>query len=159
MEGQEDKLFKNNKPEWFCESSNLSLEDQEWIWNNIPKETNDNVNVSGNGNDNGACKTGPKLLSFLDKKIVIDQLKDCNIKTPPKETARLLETLFQDCPSKIGHWLYIAQRWPPRTVNSVIGRMIKEQESGEQSIQNPAAYFTYLIKFRKKRKKYAKGEE
>ena len=57
-----EKIFadkKNNsdkKPEWYCESSELSLNDQKWIWDNIPakpqvfqqipKKKDDKVKVS-----------------------------------------------------------------------------------------------------------------
>lgn len=34
----DEKKNPDRKPEWYCESSELSLEDQKWIWDNIPSE-------------------------------------------------------------------------------------------------------------------------
>ena len=87
------------------------------------------------------------------KRDVIEKLKLFNYETDPIEIASALQTLFVDYPSdKEGHWLYTAQHWNPRAINRVIDRMIKLHSSGRTTIQNPAGYFTRLIKFRKQRR-------
>jgi hypothetical protein len=110
--------------------------------------------LSVNGSVNGTRKdVGNKKLS-LSKPDAILELKECTYKTAPKQIKYLLEQLFIDCESEEGHWLFIAQKYTPKTINSVVNEMTKRHRRGEITIKNPAAYFTYLIKFRKKRKKF-----
>ena len=147
----------DKKPEWLCESPELSLEDQKWILNNvhygIKEEKRKEVNNNVNGNVNGIYKRGVNFELNKDKHQIITELKQCNYRTPPKKIASLLEELFIDClDTTKGHWLFIAQHWPPKAINGVIKTMIKQHQGGEKTIKNVAAYFTYLIKFRKKRK-------
>lgn len=152
--------FKKEKPEWLSRCSNLSLDDQKWIWDNVTSEEElvqeinlyrkENTNVSGNVNS--SCKRIVNLDLTENKYNAISKLKACNYLTPPIETSKLLEILFIDSNSKSGHWLYIAQNYTPRTINRVIAKLIKLDKFGWQTINNPARYFTYLIKHRKKRK-------
>ncbi len=111
----------------------------------------DNENVSVNGNVSATYKRRVNFELTQSKLQSISRLKEFTFQTPKKEVAKQLEILFQDYPSKSSHWPYIAQTYTPRTINRVIHRMIKIHTSG-QSILNPSAYFTEIIKYRKKRK-------
>lgn len=153
-----EKLY----PNWYSRDSSLSYDEQKWIWENVPlpqdeeknlysKANEDNVSLSGNVS--GTCKLKVNEELFLDKKDVILQLKQCTYKTPPKEIATLLEKLFDNWISKEGHWLYIAQNWPPRAIARVITQIVKQHERGDETVKTPPAYFTHLIHFRKRRKK------
>lgn len=112
--------------------------------------TNKDVNVKWSVND--TYKRHINLELTENKQKVIAELKTFTYKTPPIRISQLLQTLFAEYNSKDGHWLYIAQNWNPRAINRVIKRMIGLHISGRTTIQNPAAYFTYLIKKRKKRR-------
>lgn len=143
--------FTNTK-----ESQNdlFSEEDKEYIDKVLFSEKkntntkNDNVIVNGNN----TYKHGVDLKSTKSKLEVISKLKKCNYKSPPIEISNLLEELFSSHNTKKGHWLYIAQNYSPRTINRIIDRIIKVHKRGEETIKNPAAFFTFLIKFRKKKK-------
>lgn len=126
------------------------------ISNVITKGFNESVSVKGSGN--GTYKRSVKSKLTESKREAITKLQKCGYKTPPREVASLLAELFIDFESKENHWLYIAQNWPPRAINRVIYQMNKQHRTGEQTIKNPAAYFTHLIKFRKKRKNRRKGK-
>lgn len=114
------------------------------------KEGRANEDIFVNGND--TYKSSVNFELTKSKQNVIAELRTFNYRTPPIKIAQLLETLFADCNSKDGHWLYIAQNWNPRAINRVIKRMIELHNSGRITIHNPAAYFTSLIKFRQKRR-------
>ena len=87
-----------------------------------------------------------------EKISILAILRKCNYKTPPNKIACLLEKLFIDHESRGGHWLYVAQKWPPKAINGTLAYMIKRHKAGWSSIRNPAAYFTACIKYRAKRK-------
>lgn len=144
------------EPRWYCADSDLSLEDQKWTWDNIPYispgNEGSNTNDSINGSINGACKNDVETELALSKHEVIIRLTECNYRTPPRKVAFLLEKLFDDPETKKGHWLYVAQHWPPRAINRTIVQMIKQHRRGESVIKNPAAYFTAAISRRKQRK-------
>jgi hypothetical protein len=145
------------KPIWYCESSKLPLDDQEWIWKNIPNTDKDNSNesVSVNRSVNGTYKSAVKKELNLSKPQLIVALRGCTHKTPPIDVASHLEHLFGFYESKPGHWLFVAQNWPPRAINRVLTNLLTQHQRGEVTIKNPAAYFTHLLKFRKKRKGFA----
>jgi len=124
----------------------LTVDDKEYI----SKQSFENVSVNGNVNDSYKHRANFELTE--SKQHVIRKLKGCTYLTPSIDIARLLEELFLEWPSKQGHWLYISQQYVPRVINRVIARLIKLHASGRITLQNPAAYFTMLIKFRKKRK-------
>jgi hypothetical protein len=134
-------------------------EEEEIVRNGFPPPTQEenitvskeSVNVKWNGNDTYKRSVNSKLTE--SKREAIAKLLQCDYRTPPRQIALLLEELFIDHKSKEGHWLYIAQSWPPRVINRVIHRINKQHRTGEQTIKNPAAYFTHLIKFRKKRRR------
>lgn len=122
-----------------------------FITTHIPNES---ANVNGSGN--GTYKRDIESALKIRKIQVIKELEACTYRTPPRKVAALLEELFARHQSKEGHWLFIAQQWSPRPIYRVIHQMNKEHRTGEQSIKNPAAYFTSIIKHRKKRKKFRK---
>ena len=79
-------------------------------------------------------------------------LRRCNYKTSPKKVAEYLEIILS-LPRKQGHWLYIAQKWPPRPIIRVLDYLDKLKNSGSLSIRTSEAdYFTFLIKKRRRRK-------
>lgn len=146
-------------------SSGLSPEDQllacEAVAEAIPvkeryyqenERTNDNAVVSGM--INGSYKRRANFELTQSRLKVIDELKTFNYRTAPNKIAPVLEYFFKECDSKEGHWLYIAQHYPPRVIFRVINYLIKLHNSGRSTILNPAAYFTKLIKFRKERKEF-----
>lgn len=109
-----------------------------------------NTSVNGGVNDSSKRQINAEL--FSDKQQAIAQLRVCTYRTPPREVASLLETLFADYTSYPDHWLYVAQHWPPRRINGVISRLVRLQRTGSKTIANPAAYFTFLIKKRVRRR-------
>lgn len=111
-----------------------------------------NKSASVNGMINGSCKHNATFELTQDRQQVVVKLDQCNYRTPPVEIACLLQEFFKEWQSKQGHWLYISQNWTPRTINRVINRLIKHQATGQVTINNPSAYFTFLIKHRKKRR-------
>lgn len=116
----------------------------------IRKEVvNENASVNGNGNDSIKRQVNFELTQ--SKLLFIAKLKECNYLTSPKIIAKLLEELFFEWKSVGGHWLYIAQQYTPKAINSVINRIVQLHSSGRITVQNPAAYFTSLIKFHKRR--------
>ncbi|MDD4382994.1 MAG: hypothetical protein PHD49_02545 [Candidatus Shapirobacteria bacterium] len=144
-------------PNWFNQFSDLSYEDQKYIWENIPlikdlKDNNLEHNTNVNGNDNGACKQKVNTKLTTNKQQVIESLLKCNYRTPPRLIASYLEVLFSKFEAKEGHWLWIAQHYTPRSTNQVILEILKLHSSGRCRVVNPGAMFTFLIKKRKKRK-------
>jgi len=113
---------------------------------------NENINVSVNGSVNTTYKRKVNSLLTQSKLRLITELKECNYRTPPKTITFLLKELFANCHSKSGHWLYIAQHWTPRAINHELKSMVKKEKAGQITFKNPAAYFTFKIRFRKKRK-------
>lgn len=110
----------------------------------------DNTNVSDNVSDSYKRQVNFELTH--SKQQIIKELEKCDYRTQPKITAQLLEKLFKEWKSKDGHWLFIAQKWNPRAINRTISRLLKLYNAEQETIENIAAYFTYLIKFRKKRR-------
>lgn len=152
---------RGKKSEWYSKyfekEVGLSPEDQRWIWENVPhidsreKEIR-KTNVSVNGNVNDTYKNGVNTELTLSKRNVINDLKGCTYRTSPKRVASLLAEFFAGWGTKKGHWLYVAQHWTPRAINRVLTIIIKQYERGDKTVDNPAAYFTHLIKFRKERR-------
>lgn len=138
-----------------CESLSEGTSTTQPFENNIV--SNENVSVSEMYN--GGCKSGVKFELNQGKKEVIARLKQCNADTSPFEVASLLEQLFKEWPSKPTHWIYVAQHWPPRRINCTIKEIIKTHTSGRLTIQNVAAFFTHLIKHRRKRKMFKKDDK
>lgn len=133
------------------ENMELTKTDIDWINTNV-KEEQFSGNVSVNGNVNDTCKRYVNFELTQSKQQIITELAQCNYRTSPKAIAGLLEQLFTNCFTNPGHWLFIAQHYNPRAINRTINRLVKLHNVGSVTIQNPAAYFTYLIKYRKKRR-------
>ena len=127
---------------------------EENIFSSPTQNNNSYENKSANAkwSDNGTYKRSANTSLIESKQKAIYELKTFTYRTPPIKIAELLQTLFADCNSRDGHWLYVAQTWNLRAINRVIERITRLHSSGWKTIQNPAAYFTHLIKFRKKRK-------
>jgi len=149
-----EKLY----PNWYDKNSTLSLDDQRWIRENLPlteenksKELNTSESVSVNENESGTCKNRVKSELNWCKSEVIFKLKQCRSSTPPNQISGLLKEIFKHWTSKEGHWLWVAQNYTARTTNWVMQATIKQYLRGGIK-KNPPAYFTHLIRFRKKRK-------
>lgn len=155
-----EKLY----PNWYDKSFPLSYDDQKWIWENVSLPEEDEIklralgtngNVSVNGSVNGTYR--PEVKSELNwyKSELIFQLKRCASGTSPNEIASLLEQIFKSWPSKEKHWLWVAQTYTARTLNWVMSATTKEDLRGGIR-KTPPAYFTYQLRFRKKRKQFRK---
>lgn len=114
-------------------------------------ENNENVDVNGMIND--GCKQKVDFELTESKLQVIENLKNCNCQTSPKEVATFLEEFFKEYDSKPGHWLYVSQHWNPIAINRTFSALIKLHESGRATIQSWAAYFVFLIKKRKPKRR------
>lgn len=137
-----------------CEINAPILYEENFASNHQETENNNKANTSDSVKWNGNGTYNRNVITTLThtKRDVIEKLKTFTYKTPPIEIAHALQTLFSNYRSKEGHWLYIAQHWNPRAINRVIEEMIKRHKTGKTTIQNPPAYFTTAIKFRKTRR-------
>lgn len=124
-----------------------SLETQE-ITNNLPNTT---PFVNGIGLGGSKRKVNFELTS--SKLSIADELKKCGYRTTPKKIAQLLEEFFSGCETYNGWWLHVAQVYSPRVINWNLSALIKSITSGCLTANNPAAYFTKTLKFRKEKKK------
>lgn len=111
----------------------------------LRKEENErNVSVNGSVNDIG--KRQGNVEETLRKKQAIAELTTYTYRTNPKKIESLLKTVFASEITKEGHWLYIAQHYNPKSINSVIRRMTKAHVEGWVTIKSPASYFTRILK-------------
>ena len=117
-------------------------------------KTTDRVNAYVNGYGNGTCKRSVNFELNDNKRQAIEELQSYTYKTPIFRIAESLERLFKEWESKPYYWARVAQFYSPKTINSVISAMTKQYGEDWKTLQNPAAYFTTLIKYRKKRKKF-----
>lgn len=154
-----EKLY----PNWYDKTFPMSYEDQKWIWTNLPlleedeykfREIRTSNIASVNGSVIGSYKREAGSEQNLSKQQAIEMLKQFDHKTPPKKLALYLTNIFGLWEKKPEHWLYIAQRYTPKTMNSVISQMSKEEQRGDKTFETPGAYFTSVIKFRPKRKSF-----
>jgi len=146
-------------PNWFDASSELSKDDQQWIWENLPISEEKNhrtqepykTNTDAYENENGGYKF--EVNDWLDETNLklIGELKKCGSYTNCYLVAFLLEKIFSRWKSYVGHWLYIAQTYTPRVINWVMNQAIKEYSLGRIK-KTPAHCFTFLIQHRSKRK-------
>lgn len=111
--------------------------------------TNENVSVSGDVL--GSSKLKENSEQNLNKHHAIAKLKHLNYRTPATEVYLYLNIIFGRWEKKPEHWLYIAQHYTPKTINSIISQMIKQHQRKDVSIKNPGAYFSSVIKHRPKR--------
>lgn len=150
----------NNYPDWYQKDNPLSYDDQKFISENIPltseaqEEKGDMDSLNAYESVNGIYKRQENLTEKQQKLEIITTLKSFNYRTHPKIIAEALEALFSCPKTKEGHWLYIAQHWTAKSINSVISEMIKRHSYGEVTIRNAPAYFTKLIKFHHMRKRF-----
>jgi hypothetical protein len=101
---------------------------------------------SVNRSVNDIGKQQANLEETQRKKQAIIELTTFNYRTSPKKIVPLLQTVFSSSSSQDGHWLYIAQHYTPKSINSVIRQMTKTHIEGWVTIKNPAAYFTDVLK-------------
>lgn len=165
------KRIEKLHPDWYSKDSSLSYDDQLWIWENVPlpkediekikqiEASEESVSVNVNGNANGTGKRHLNYTQNISKSVAIDKLKQCHYRTAPKKIASYLEIILHNKNTKPGHWLYIAQRYTPKTINSVLNEMMRSAKRGDVSFKVPAAYFTSIIKLRLPRKKFRKEKK
>ena len=128
----------------------LTQSDSEYfkqLLDNKPK-----TNAYVNGSVNGIRKPEVNDNQLDDKKHLILQLKNCNYMTSAKVIASLLEKLFIKWPSVDGHWLYIAQHYNPKTINSILGYMVYKYNRDGFWPKSPPSYFTDIIQHKLMRK-------
>jgi len=113
---------------------------------------NINTNVYLNGGVDGRSKQQDNFEQNLTKHQAIAKLKDCNYRTPSKEIAFYLETIFGLWEVKPLHWFNTAKFYTPKTINSVISQMTKAYKRSGVPFETPGAYFTSVIKHKQKRK-------
>ncbi|OGM14113.1 hypothetical protein A3D84_03335 [Candidatus Woesebacteria bacterium RIFCSPHIGHO2_02_FULL_42_20] len=132
-----------------CEAINESTPvlSNSYIENN---NTRDDVVAYEDGID--GCKQQVNLELTPSKLGAIAKLRELDYRTPPPEIASLLEVVFEGYGTKPGWWLVVAQRWNPRAINRDIAKLVKLHSSGRITLRNPAAYFSFLIQKRKKRR-------
>jgi len=112
-------------------------------------------NVYLNGGVNGSYKQQGNIKKKLTKNEAISALRKCNYRTPPKDLATYLEAIFGLWEEKPQHWLYIAQRYTPKSINSVISQMVKTHDRGAVPLKTPGAYFTKILtRYHKPRKAF-----
>jgi len=115
----------------------------------VYQEEYSNTKYSTNGN---VLMVAAKSELNQSKPHPLEELRACDYRTPPVKVASLLGEYFHDPNTKQDHWLYIAKTWPPRQILYVIDEMTQAIFDGRLSLKIPAAYFTRLIKYHKKRK-------
>lgn len=148
-------------PNWYNPSHELTKEDQQFIWENLQLPEEDELRLrTGNTTNatdyvlegvNATYKIRVKFELNSNQLEAIEKLKQCRRKTPPIDVSLLLEKLFENWPSKEGHWLSISQSFTPRVINWVVKLTFAQYLRGAVKT-NPSAYFTYKILKRSKRK-------
>lgn len=154
------RIKKVYKSEYVSDNINFDAWDQLLACEAVDESTpltegnpiQEKTNVNVNGMNNGGCKHNVNFELTPNKLDVITELKTHTYKTDPIKIAQLLTEFFKEWPSKDSHWLYIAQSYPPRRIVFTLSDIIKRHKSGHITLKNPAAYFTHIIQFRKKRK-------
>lgn len=157
-----EKLY----PNWYSKDSDFSYDDQKWIWGNFPLHQEDIeriTQIETNERDghfykdsNCARKQHTNLTKKLSKKEAIIKLKHCHYRTASNIVASYLDIILSNDDTRPGHWLYTARRYTPKTINSVLWETIKGIKRGDIDFEKRAAYFTFVIKKRKPRKKFRK---
>lgn len=129
-----------------CEAINESIPINSYSY----KDTKQDVVAYEDGNDGSKQQVSFELTP--SKLRAIEQLTEMNYRTTPPEIAMQLEIIFDGYGTKPGWWLVVAQRWNPRAINRDIAKLVKLHSSGRITLKNPAAYFSFLIQKRKRRR-------
>jgi len=153
-----DDLEKKH-PNWFSADSELTYDEQKWIWENLPLSEEDEHRLEQipstnkkdenvlNGSVNGTYKLQENLTENQSKSMAIANLQKSRVKeTPIKDVACWLEDLFGIWQEKPLHWIFIAEHYTPKSINSVINEMRKRKERGGMPLNKPGAYFTKILK-------------
>ena len=129
----------------------LTQDDKDFIDQLLSKEGS-RTNAYVNGNVNGSHNLEVNNDQNESKTYLIAELKRYNYLTPARIVADSLEKLFAKWPSKDGHWLYVAQHYTPKTINSVLDYMVKRYKRDGFWPKSPPSYFTNTIQHRPLRK-------
>ncbi|AKM83399.1 hypothetical protein A2422_04285 [Candidatus Woesebacteria bacterium RIFOXYC1_FULL_31_51] len=155
---------KKKYPNWFSADSELTYDEQKWIWENslLPEGNNkgleqvgkqDSTSISLIRSVSGIRNLKENVNENRQKNEAIKDLQDYTYKTPLKFIAIKLETIFGIWDKKPFHWIYIAENYTPKAINSVLREMRKRKENGGMPLEIPGAYFTkVLTKYHSKRK-------
>lgn len=125
---------------------------------NEDKETTNN-NAVVSGLVSGTRKNDVNFELTERRRTIITELKACTYRTPPVKIAQLLEELFSGYGTIRGWWLSVAQQWNPRAINRNLDYMVKRSNAGFITFNNPAAYFTGTIQYRKRRKEFRSAND
>lgn len=129
------------------------------ITNQLIEETTSGI-LPLNRSVNGICKLTENQNKTSSKRKAISQLASFNYLTPPKLIAKYLTILFGIWEEKPHHWMYIAQFYNPKSINSVIRQMVKMHQRGSVPLNSTGAYFSSVLKrFHKPRKGFRKKDE
>lgn len=101
----------------------------------------------------GGCKRNAVEGLFESKNNIVQTLKTSKSrKITVVQISSLLENLFADYPTnKPGYWFDVARYYTLRQINWTLTELYKLSSPSHETVRNPAAYFTFLIKIRKKR--------
>ena len=145
-------------PNWYRPDHELSRHEQQWIWENLPLPDEDeqrlkqisnakNENVIVSGSVNSTCKPKENYEKNLTKNEAIVNLQRSKAdKTSIKDIACWLKHLFGIWQEKPSHWIFIAEHYTPKSINSVINEMQKRKERGSMPLDKPGAYFTSVLR-------------
>jgi hypothetical protein len=115
----------------------------------------DNLNnVSLIGSVHGSRKHQENFAQNLTKNQAIVALKKCNYRTPSKKIGLYLEKILGIWEKVPDRWLQVGLFYTPKTINSVIGEMVRRYENSGVPLNNPGGYFNSIIKHKQKRKQF-----
>lgn len=141
-----------------CESlvESTPVNPEDWDGRTILRlRDTDEESVSVNGSVNDIGKRQENSEETQRKLQAITEVTTYTYRTSPRKIASQLRIIFSSCKSNDGHWLYIAQHYTPKSINSVIKHMTKAHTTGWVTIKNPAGYFTNVLKQYHPRRKRA----
>jgi hypothetical protein len=113
-----------------------------------------NYNVSLIGSVHGSQKQRENFGQNLTKNQAIAALKKCNYRTSSKEIAFYLEKIFGIWEKVPDRWLHVGLFYTPKTINSIIGEMVKKYQNSAVPLSEPGAYFNSIIRHKQKRKRF-----
>lgn len=164
------KKIEKLHPNWYSKDSDLSYGDQLWIWENTPLPQEDIEKIMKSEMNEGDVSVNSKYGNWprkqqvnqpqtLSKKEALNELKGCNYRSPPLTIAKHLNILLSNEKTKPSHWLFIARRYPPKTINSALTKTLKGIATGNVDYDRRAKYFTFIVKKRPIRRNLRKKEE